>query len=237
MYHSLVDGTPRIEGLLEDQVFTVAALLDAFEVTGTSFYFQRALELMETTIRRFWDEEKGGFFDTARDLTDRRGNLAFPRKPYQDSPTPAANSVAVMVLDRLDLLADREDFGEKAEATLSLYAAKAGQAGIFAATYGLALVNHLRAPVQVVVVGRPGDEHTTDLMQAGWQAPRAGKRVLFFEPGTVESRDLPPGLAETLPHVPFDGAPVALVCEGSTCHPPIQTPEALRELLAPATAR
>jgi len=237
MYHSLVDNTPRIEGLLEDQVFTVAALLDAFEVTGTNFYFQRALELMEITIRRFWDQEEGGFFDTAQDLTDRQGSLTLARKPFQDSPTPAANSVAVMVLNRLDLLADREDFGEKADATLSLYAAKAGQAGIFAATYGLALVHHLRSPLQVVVVGRPDDEHTTDLIQAACEAPRAGTRVLFFEPRTVESRDLPAGLADTLPHLPFDGAPVALVCEGSACHPPIQTPEALRELLSPAPAK
>ncbi len=35
MYHTLVDGTPRIEGLLEDQVFIIAALLDAYEITGT----------------------------------------------------------------------------------------------------------------------------------------------------------------------------------------------------------
>ena len=31
MYHSLVDGAPRIEGLLDDQVFIIAALLDAYE--------------------------------------------------------------------------------------------------------------------------------------------------------------------------------------------------------------
>ena len=56
MYHTLAEGTPRIEGLLEDQVFIMAALLDAYEITGTHFYFQRALELMEITLRRFWDE-------------------------------------------------------------------------------------------------------------------------------------------------------------------------------------
>jgi uncharacterized protein YyaL (SSP411 family) len=35
MYHTLVNGEPRIEGLLEDQVFIIAALLDAYEITGT----------------------------------------------------------------------------------------------------------------------------------------------------------------------------------------------------------
>jgi hypothetical protein len=236
MYHRLVDGTPRIEGLLEDQVFMIAALLDAYEITGTRFYYERALELMEITVRRFWDEKEGGFFDTAQDLADRHGSLTTKRKPFQDSPTPAVNAVAAIVLDRLDVLADREDFGEKAEGTLALFAPKAGQYGLFAATYGLALLHHLRAPVDVVVVGRADDDRTAQLLRAAYEAPRAGKRVFALDPGRVQARDLPAGLAATLPELPFDGVPVALVCEGSACHSPVQTPVALRELLAPNPA-
>ncbi len=59
MYHSLVNGQPRVEGLLDDQVFMAAALLDAYEVTGARLYFDRALELMQITLRRFWDEQRG----------------------------------------------------------------------------------------------------------------------------------------------------------------------------------
>lgn len=231
MYHTLVQGSARIEGLLEDQVFVIAALLDAYEITGIRLYFNRALELMETTVRRFWDEKEGGFFDTARDLSDRHGSLSSQRKPFQDSPTPSGNAVAAEVLDRLDVLADREDFGEKADATLALFAAKAGQYGLFAATYGLALIHHLRAPVDVVVVGNSGDGRTQKLLRAAYSAPRAGKHVLAFEPDTVRAGDLPAGLAATLPQLPFDGVPVALVCEGTACQAPVQTPEALNDLL------
>jgi hypothetical protein len=233
MYHSLVDGAPRIEGLLDDQVFIIAALLDAYEITATRLYFDRALELMETTVRRFWDEKAGGFFDTAKDLTDRLGSLTTERKPFQDSPTPAGNAVAAMVLDRLDVLADREDFGEKAAATLALFAPKAGQYGLFAATFGLALLNHLRAPLDVVVVGRASDSATAELLRTAYETPHAGKRVFTFEPDVVKSRDLPAGLAATLPQLPFDGDPVALVCEGSACHAPVQSAAALRDLLNP----
>ena len=217
-------------------MFIIAALLDAYEITGTRFYFDRALELMETTVRRFWDEKEGGFFDTAQDLADRHGSLTTQRKPFQDSPTPAANAVAAQVLDRLDVLADREDFGEKAAATLALFAPKAGQYGLFAATYGLALIHHLRAPVDVVVVGGADDDRTMSLLRAAYEAPRAGKHVFAFDPAVVKARDLPAGLASTLPELPFDGVPVALVCEGSACHAPVQTPDALRELLVPHPA-
>jgi hypothetical protein len=232
MYHSLVNGQPRVEGLLDDQVFMVAALLDAYEVTGARVYFDRALELMRITLRRFWDDNTGGFFDAARDLNDRLGNLTMSRKPFQDSPTPAGNSVAVLVLDRLASLAGRPDFREKAEETLALFASKAVECVLFASTYGLALLHHLEPPVEVVVIGEAKDGRTAELLTIAYQVPRAGKRVLAFDSGVVKNGELPPGLAATLPNLPLAGSPLALVCTGSSCQPPVNTAEELKEVLA-----
>jgi hypothetical protein len=232
MSHSLAEGEARIEGLLDDQVFMVAALLDAYEVTGERPYFERALELMETTLRLFWDEAEGGFFDTAKDLGPRQGQLGLSRKPFQDSPTPSGNSMGALVLDRLAVLADRPDFREKAEAILDLFAPKAAEYGLFAAMYGVALANHLRAPVEVVVVGQQREGATRRLLETAHRVPRAGKRVLAFEPETVKEGRLPAGLASTLPHLPLDGRPVALVCVGTSCRPPVSEPEALEAALA-----
>ncbi len=218
--------------LLEDQAFMAAALLDAFEVTGARSYFNRALELTEIIIRRFWDDEAGGFFDTAKDLEGRQGSLKVTRKAFQDSPTPAGNSVAVLVLDRLAALADRKDFREKAQATLDLFAPKAGEYGLFAASYGLALINHLRAATDIVVVGPFDDDRTKKLREAAYRAPVAGKHVYVFEPDRVKAGELPAGLAATLPHLPLDGRPLALVCVGTTCHAPVETPEALTSALS-----
>jgi len=218
--------------LLDDQIFIAAALLDAWEVTGRRPYFDRALELMETTLKRFWDEPAGGFWDTAKDANQRQGSLIMARKPFQDSPTPAGNSVAIQVLDRLAHLAERPDFREKAETTLGLFASKAGEYGLFAATYALALQAHLRPTMEIVVVGAAGDERTGKLLSAAYQAPRTGKRVLAFEPEAVKKGELPAGLAATLPNFPFEGVPVALVCVGTSCQPPVHTPEALAALVA-----
>ena len=218
--------------LLDDQIFMAAALLDAWEATGCRDYFNHALELMETTLRRFWDEEGGGFWDMAKDANGRQGSLSMARKPFQDSPTPAGNCEAALVLDRLASLADRPDFRQKAETILTLLASKAGDYGLFAATYGLALMRHLRPPATIVVVGAPEDERTRGLLTAAYQAPRAGKHVLAFEPETVRKGELPAGLAATLPHLPLDGAPLALVCLGASCLPPFYTPENLAATLA-----
>ena len=66
-----------------------------------------------------------------------------------------------MVLDRLASLAARPDFRDKAEETLALFASKAAEYGLFASTYGLALLNHLKPPLEVVVIGNAADERTS----------------------------------------------------------------------------
>ena len=225
--------------LLDDQVLMAAALLDAFEVTGEFRYFSRALELAELTVKRFWDEENGGFFDMALDATDRQGSLTLRRKALQDSPTPAGNSVTAAVLDRLAVLADRPDFAEKSARTLDLFAAKAAEYGLHAATYALALLNHLRPPMEIVVVGAPGSAQREQLLEAAQQARAAGKRVLTFSPESVSRGDLPAGLAETLPHLhldALDGRSLALVCSGKSCQPPAATPEELADAVRHALA-
>ncbi len=109
------------------------------------------------------------------------------------------NSVAARFLDRLAVLAHRPDFREKAEIILDLPAPKAANYGLFAAAYGLAVTNHFRPPVELVVVGSPADERTKKLLKSAYQAPRAGKRVLTLEPQAVKARDIPAGLAATSP--------------------------------------
>jgi uncharacterized protein len=226
--------------LLDDQVLMATALLDAFEVAGERRHFDRALELGQVVLRRFSDESNGGFFDTALDAAGRQGALTIARKAIQDSPTPAGNSVAAAVLDRLATLADRAEFREHAEKTLDLFASKGREYGLYAGTYALALVNHLRTPVEVVVIGAAGDPQREQLLRAAYQAPVAGTRVLAFSPESVLKSQLPAGLATTLPNLPLDGRPQALVCSGTSCQPPASSPEelivALRRSASPRLA-
>jgi uncharacterized protein YyaL (SSP411 family) len=222
--------------LLDDQVLMAWALLDAFEVTGEQRYFDRALALGDLVVKRFWDEAEGGFFDMAVDAVDRLGSLTVRRKALQDSPTPAGNSVVVAALDRLAYLADRPDFREKAERTLDLFAAKASEYGLFAATYGLALAHHLRGPIEIVIVGEERDSRREALRRAAHDAPLAGKRVLVLSETAVRSGSLPAGPASTLSNLSLDSGPVALVCSGTSCQPPARSVEELTEALRRAGA-
>src|SRR5439155_20104905 len=93
-------GGPTLEGTLDDQVFSVLALLDAYEATLDPRYFSAAQRTMDLAIARYGDSENGGFFDRPCDAAPM-GGLEVRRKPFQDSPTPGANSVAAIALIRL----------------------------------------------------------------------------------------------------------------------------------------
>ena len=221
-------GGPLLRGSLDDQVFGATALLDAYEATLDAKYFLAARRTMDVAIEKYGDVEKGGFFDRASDAPPM-GGLDVRRKPFQDSPTPGANSIAVMALARLHHFTSEQKYYDWAKNTLEAFAGIAPQFGMFAATYGLAAVLFANHPVQVVVTGAEGDIAAAELERAGSSVFRFGKAVLRVKPGVI-AEHLPLALRETLPHLPPDKA-MALVCFGNTCLPPTNEPEKLKAIL------
>jgi uncharacterized protein len=225
-------GGPRLEGSLDDQVFTIAALLDAWETTFDRRYFEIAERAMRLAVERFGDPDGGGFFDRAKDAAPM-GGLEVRRKPLQDSPTPGGNSVAAIVLDRLHALTGERLYREWAEKTLEAFVGLIPQYGLFAATYALAALLHARHPLQVVITGAANDPKAAGLERAAHEVYRFGKVVLRVTPERLSAGALPAALRETLPHL--DAAvPQAFVCVETTCFPPVAEPGQLALLLAEA---
>jgi uncharacterized protein len=224
-------GGPALDGSLDDQVFGVLALLDAFETTFEGRYFEAALRTMDIAMERYGDAEGGGFFDRPSDAAPM-GGLDVRRKPFQDSPTPGANSVAAIALIRLHAFTDdRRDY-EFAKKTLEAFAGIAPQYGLFAATYGLAATLFAHHPLQVVVTGRADDPAAQGLEAAAHRVFRYGKSVLRLTPG-ASLNNLAGALQQTLPHLPGEKG-LAVVCTGQTCLPPTSDPEQLTAMLANA---
>ena len=222
-------GGPHLEGSLDDQIFAAAALLDAYETTLDRRYFDIAERAMRLAVERYGDPEGGGFFDRPKDAAPM-GGLDVRRKPLQDSPTPGANSVAVIVLNRLYAFTGEKLYREWAEKTLGAFVGLIPQYGLFAATYGLAALLHQRHPMQVVVMGARNDPKATELEKAANEVYRFGKAILRVTPEQLAAASLAPALRETLPHL--DAAkPQALVCIETTCHPPVTDPAKLKALL------
>ena len=219
---------PRAErressGVLDDYAFAVIACLDAYEATADLSYFRFARSIGEAMVAGFFDPVDGGFLDTraAADEKAALGILGTRRKPFQDSPTPAGNSAAAIALLRLHGYTNDASHREKAEQTLEVYAGVAGQHGIFAATYGLAVVHFIEPHTQVVIVGR--DEVAAELYRAAVRPLGLDTAVLRLDADKVVAQNLPPALAETIPSLPAlaERRSFAVVCSGFSCQPPI----------------
>ena len=221
-------GGPALEGSLDDQVFSVIALLDAYEATLNSRYFTAAQKTMDLAITRYGDAENGGFFDRPSDAAPM-GGLEVRRKPFQDSPTPGANSVAAIALTRMHAFTDAQRYRDFAQKTLEAFAGVAPQYGLFAATYGLAATLFASHPIQVVITGNSSDPAAQSLEETAHRVFRFGKSVLRVTPGT-QLAALAGALKETLPHLPAD-KPLAVVCSGQTCLPPTSDPDQLKAYL------
>jgi uncharacterized protein YyaL (SSP411 family) len=261
MKHVIAYSDPKAEqrdipvpGVLDDYAFAVIACLDAYEATAVLSYFRFARAIGDAMVAEFFDPVDGGFFDTrgggpaqaaggASDEKTALGILGTRRKPFQDSPTPAGNSAAAIALLRLhgyandasdsdnDASSNDASYRDKAEQTLEVYAGVAGQHGIFAATYGLAVIHFSQPHTQVVVVGK--DEVATQLYQAAVRPLSFGTAVLRLDADKAVAQNLPPALAETIPSLPAlsGGRSFAVVCSGFACQPPIFDPQELARTL------
>lgn len=128
--HAVGDGEIA-RGLLADQVAVSDALLDLYAAAERDVYLDLAQELMRFCLRALWDAGRGGFVDRVV-AEDDVGLLREPLRPF------AVNCTAVRVLARLGRLTGRDDFRERAAATLESLLPEVRGQGVDAAPWGLA---------------------------------------------------------------------------------------------------
>jgi uncharacterized protein YyaL (SSP411 family) len=122
-----------VKGLLDDYVYIMAAMIDAYEVEAEPVYLERAEKIAGFCIKKFWDEVSGGFLDTDEEV------LGVRLKAVEDIPHPSANSVGIMQLLRLHLITGKEEYYRRAEEGLKTFSGSASDLGIHAGYYFCAM--------------------------------------------------------------------------------------------------
>jgi uncharacterized protein YyaL (SSP411 family) len=219
-------GSPHINagklflcGYLSDQVHVMTALIDAFEATGIRQYLERAQTLSEWIHHHLWDHGDGGYWDLPGS-TDSPGALKVRIKPL------AENAVASIALTRLFHLTGDEICLKRGEAVLKYLSMVYGPYKHHAAPFALALERFHHTPHHLCVVGRPTDTGWRKLLLAAHLLKSPWKVVLPLN-GMQDSERL-----KSLGYPPSD-EPLAYLCVGQTCLPPISIPEDLLKLQTP----
>jgi len=210
------DGEGRLNGYLEDHAFLLEALLTLYEATFEVRWFDQALALADTTIARFGDPERGGFYSTSDDHEE----LIARRKEIGDHPIPSGNSAAALGLLRLGALSGERAYEAQAIGVLRLFAKAAPRQPDAFAHLLRALDLQLMPTKEVALIGG-------DLAELA-AVVRSELRPHLVLAGGREGSTTPPLLADR-PAV--EGKPTAYVCERFACQAPVTTPEHLASLL------
>jgi len=210
------DGRAHLNAYLEDHAFLLEALLALYEATFETRWFTEARALAETTIERFGDPERGGFYSTSSDHEE----LIARRKEVGDHPIPSGNSSAAMGLLRLGALTGERRFTEAGEGVLALFGNPAVEHPDAFAHMLRALDFHLSLTREVALIG----DELGDLAAVIREKPRP-HLVLA---GGPEGSGQPPLLAG---RTTVDGKPAAYVCENFTCQLPVNDQAELKRQL------
>ena len=146
LYH-----TEGVKAVLDDYIYLIEALIDGYEVTGEERYFNQADILMELCLERFWDQEGAGFFDTESPV------LGIRLKGIEDIPHPSANSLGIMLCQKLYALTEKEKYLLHAEKALRAFSPGTKEASISSGYYFCAMDAYFRM-LKLTVQAAPHDE-------------------------------------------------------------------------------
>ena len=207
LYRSWRNGQAGIPGYLEDYADVANGLYELHVATGDLRWLAEANRLARLAVDLFTDEERGGFFMTARDAEQ----LVARKKDLDDNPVPSGNSMLAFVLLRLARIYGDDELERQAAGVLRLLHPNLSR---IPSAFGWALCAldlYLSPPRELAIVGLPGDEIARAAL-----APFDPNGVVAFGPGD----DIPLLAGKTQ----VGGRPTLYVCERFACRAPITDP-------------
>jgi uncharacterized protein len=216
------DGQSKISGCLDDYAYFLEALLALYEASFEYGWIEKAGRVADKMIAEFWDETDGGFFMTGNSQDQLIARLKNPA----DEAVPSANAIAAHSLVQLEHLTGQKEYRQKVEDMLKAFQPRmerspAAHTGLLAA-----LDYYLASPTEVVFAG-PKDDKAFQEMRATVQEDFRPHKVLLWNENEKTKNELP--LTEGRSAV--GGKATVYLCQKQTCHPPVHSGQALRNLL------
>jgi hypothetical protein len=226
LWRSYRAGSASVDGFLDDYTDLTSGLVDLYQAGFEVHWLTWAVSLEEKQDRLFGDTKQGGYFDTAAGDPSLLGRT---REGY-DGAEPAPNSTAAMNLLRLAQFTDRAEWRDKAQKTLSVFAAQLQSDPQAVPALVSALDFSVAHTQQILIAGDPTAEDTRELLRQVNRRFLPSKILLLADGGAGQQQ-----LARWLPFV--EGArrikdrATAYVCENYICKLPTTDPQVMAHLL------
>ncbi|OLB71387.1 hypothetical protein AUI06_04060 [archaeon 13_2_20CM_2_52_21] len=217
------DEGANLKGLLVDYASLIHSLLDAYEFSGKPAYLRRATALADDSIDKLGDKTSGGFYDLPLDQSNL-GELRMRDKPIDE------NSLMALGLLRLSWLLEKTDYATVAGKALSLFNGDYERYGVAGASYALALDSYVNGPIGITIIAAPKSKETSAFKEGSLKLYSGRRYVRYLDP----AKDL-----DQIGRLGFDGtkSPVAYVCAGKICGPPVTDPSVIEPTLSSLLAQ
>lgn len=225
LQHRYRDGKTDIAGFLDDYVFLTWGLTEIYEGSFDEKYLKRAVELTEKALKKFWDNDRGGFFFTAKD-----SEFALVReKTAYDSAYPSGNSVAALNMVRLSRLTGQPSFEGKAVQLMRSFSDSASRNPLASAELMIVLDFLIGPSSEVTIVGDPTESETQRMLKVigGRFLPRITVTFVPVQDGSETGGAFDFGGRLT----GLKSKAKAYICRNKVCSPPITDVQTVVEML------
>ena len=226
LWRSYRAGGPSVDGFLDDYTDLIAGLLDLYQAGFDIHWLTWAVSLQEKQDQIFGDSKEGGYFDAG---SSDPSLLSRTREAY-DGAEPSPNSTAAMNLLRLAQFTDRAEWRDKAQKTISAFAAPLQSGPDAVPALASALDFRLAQTKQILIAGDPMSQDTRELLRLV-NARFLPNKILLLADGAAGQQQL----ARWLPFVAgarrMKDHATAYVCENYICKLPTSDPDLMGRLL------
>lgn len=147
LFISWRNGKRSEKSFLDDYAYYVAALIELYNTTLDSSYLEKAEKFCEEAVRRFLDNENGGFYLSESENTELFLN---PKEVY-DGAIPSGNAVMAYNFVRLFQLTENEKYRKLTEKQFEFLSAQAQDYPAGHSVFLLAKMMHENPPEHITV--------------------------------------------------------------------------------------
>lgn len=212
---------------LEDYALFVSALLSLYEYTGNQKWLEQAMVWDRVLRDQFEDEEKGGFFRTARN----QEKLILREKSFNDTSFPSGNSVHTLNLLRLYHLTYESNYLERAEKIIKRVIKDVQNNPFVFPNMLVALDFYFTEIIKIVIVTPENKSGSEETFLNKIRNKFIPNKVLSIVSEGESIRRSQEGLSLFKGKKAPNQKPTAYVCKGKKCYRPIQDPEEFLKLI------
>ncbi len=214
---SFKDGKAHLNAYLDDYAYLLQALLELLQCKWRPDYFNWALQVADSLLENFEDQQHGGFYFTSHD----HEKLLYRSKTFADDAMPNGNAIASYSLLQLGLLCGETRYIDAAERTLKCAYSELSEHAISHCSLLNTLELYLNPRAIIILRGSEPKLQQWKELTDNIYAP--GLYCLAIE----SEQPLPAALRDKQPV----GEICAYICEGTQCLPVINKLDSYKSFL------